>query len=58
MAVLAHGEEDLVNDVLTKCPTKAITLVPTAKFQPSEHVSAADLGNGKTRCIDNKNCVR
>ena len=54
----AHGEEDLVNDVLTKCPTKAITLVPTAKFQPSEHVSAADLGNGKTMCIDNKNCVR
>jgi len=54
----AHGEEDLVNDVLTKCPTKAITLVPTARFQPSEHVSAADLGNGKTMCIDNKNCVR
>ncbi|WP_324781123.1 dissimilatory-type sulfite reductase subunit alpha [Thiobacillus sedimenti] len=54
----AHGEEDLVNDVVTKCPTKAITLVSTAKFQPSEHVSAADLGNGKTMCIDNKNCVR
>jgi sulfite reductase alpha subunit len=54
----AHGEEDLVNDVLTKCPTKAITLVSSAKFQPSEHVSAADLGNGKTMCIDNKNCVR
>jgi sulfite reductase alpha subunit len=54
----AHGEEDLVNDVLTKCPTKAITLVPSGKFQPSEHVSAADLGNGKTMCIDNKNCVR
>ena len=54
----AHGEEDLVNDVLTKCPTKAITLVRSDKFQPSEHVSAADLGNGKTMCIDNKNCVR
>ncbi|MGE5319988.1 MAG: dissimilatory-type sulfite reductase subunit alpha [Hyphomicrobiaceae bacterium] len=53
-----HGEEDLVNDVLTKCPTKAITLVSSDKFQPSAHVSAADLGNGKTMCIDNKNCVR
>ena len=53
-----HGEEDLVNDVLTKCPTRAITLVRSDKFEPSEHVSAADLGNGKTLCIDNKNCVR
>ncbi|AAZ97262.1 sulfite reductase, dissimilatory-type alpha subunit [Thiobacillus denitrificans ATCC 25259] len=54
----AHGEEDLVNDVVTKCPTRSISLVATSKFQPSEHVSAADLGNGKTMCIDNKNCVR
>jgi sulfite reductase alpha subunit len=54
----AHGEEHLDNHVLTKCPTKAITLVRSDRFRPSEHVSAADLGNGKTMCIDNKNCVR
>ncbi|MFN3750886.1 MAG: dissimilatory-type sulfite reductase subunit alpha [Thiobacillus sp.] len=54
----AHGMNDLVNDVISKCPTKAITLVETGKFQPSEHVSAANLGNGQTMCIDNKNCVR
>src|SRR3569832_950805 len=53
-----HGMEDLINDVVTKCPTKAITLVETGKFQASEHVSAANLGNGQTMCIDNKNCVR
>jgi len=49
---------DLVNDVVSKCPTKAITLVSTDKFQASEHVSAANLGDGNTLCIDNKNCVR
>ncbi|MFN3544310.1 MAG: dissimilatory-type sulfite reductase subunit alpha [Thiobacillus sp.] len=53
-----HGMNDLVNDVISKCPTKAITLVASDKFQPSEHVSAAKLGDGNTMCIDNKNCVR
>lgn len=50
--------EDLINDVITKCPTKAITLVSSEKFKASEHVSAANLGNGTTLCIDNKTCVR
>ncbi len=54
----AHGMNDLVNDVVSKCPTKAITLVESGKFQASANVSAADLGNGQTMCIDNKNCVR
>ena len=54
----AHGMNDLVNDVISKCPTKAITLVETGKFQASANVSAANLGNGQTMCIDNKNCVR
>jgi len=54
----AHGMNDLVNDVISKCPTKAITLVPSDKFQASEHVYAANLGDGNTLCIDNKNCVR
>ena len=53
-----HGMNDLVNDVISKCPTKAITLVETGKFAASENVSAANLGNGQTMCIDNKNCVR
>ncbi|MES2370056.1 MAG: dissimilatory-type sulfite reductase subunit alpha [Pseudomonadota bacterium] len=53
-----HGMEDLINDVITKCPTKAIALVSSDKFKADEHVSAANLGDGKTMCIDNKNCVR
>ena len=54
----AHGLDDLINDVIAKCPTRAISTIATEKFQPSEHVSAANLGDGKTLCIDNKNCVR
>jgi sulfite reductase alpha subunit len=54
----AHGMNDLVNDVISKCPTRAITLVPSDKFKASESVSAANLGDGNTLCIDNKNCVR
>jgi sulfite reductase alpha subunit len=54
----AHGMNDLVNDVISKCPTKAITLVASDKFKASETVSAAALGDGNTLCIDNKNCVR
>src|SRR5574340_1125018 len=54
----AHGRNDLVNDEISNCTTKAITLVPSDKFKASEHVSAANLGDGNTLCIDNKNCVR
>ncbi len=54
----AHGMSDLVNDVVSKCPTKAITLVPTDKVQASDTVSVAALGDGNSLCIDNKNCVR
>jgi sulfite reductase alpha subunit len=54
----AHGMSDLVNDVVSKCPTKAITLVPSDKVQASDTVSVAALGDGNSLCIDNKNCVR
>jgi len=53
-----HGMHDLYNDVVGRCPTKAITVVPSGQFQASAHVSAANLGDGNTLCIDNKNCVR
>jgi len=53
-----HGTHDLYNDVVGRCPTKAITVVPSGQFKASEHVSAASLGDGTTLCIDNKNCVR
>ncbi|MDT3705771.1 MAG: dissimilatory-type sulfite reductase subunit alpha [Thiobacillus sp.] len=54
----AHGMTDLVNDVVSKCPTRAITLVASDKVQANEHTSVAKLGDGNSLCIDNKNCVR
>jgi sulfite reductase alpha subunit len=54
----AHGMTDLVNDVVSKCPTKAITLVAADKAPTDAHVSVAKLGDGNALCIDNKNCVR
>jgi len=53
-----HGMSDLVNDVISKCPTKAITLVAADKVVASSTVSVAKLGDGNALCIDNKNCVR
>ena len=54
----AHGMNDLVNDVISKCPTKAITVVPDDQVRTDAHTSVAHLGDGNTLCIDNKNCVR
>jgi sulfite reductase alpha subunit len=55
----AHGMSDLVNDVISKCPTKAITLVQSDKVDASKaSLSVAKLGDGNSMCIDNKNCVR
>ncbi|MBT9540603.1 dissimilatory-type sulfite reductase subunit alpha [Thiobacillus sp.] len=54
-----HGMRDLVNDVVKKCPTQAIDIVPEAQADTANpHVSVARLGDGNAMCIDNKNCVR
>ena len=54
----AHGMHDLYNDVVSRCPTKAITVVPSGEVQAGPHTSVAQLGDGHALCIDNKNCVR
>ena len=53
-----HGMTDLVNDVVSMCPTRAISVVKKADVKAGEHTSVADLGDGNAMCIDNKNCVR
>jgi len=53
-----HGMHDLYNDVVGRCPTKAITVVPDDQVRADAHTSVAHLGDGNTLCIDNKNCVR
>jgi dissimilatory sulfite reductase alpha subunit len=53
-----HGMHDLYNDVVGRCPTRAITVVPSDQVEADAHTSVAQLGDGNTLCIDNKNCVR
>ncbi len=53
-----HGTHDLYNDVVGRCPTKAITVVPSGEVKADPHTSVANLGDGNALCIDNKNCVR
>jgi len=54
----AHGMHDLYNDVVGRCPTKAVTVVASDQVVPGPHASVAQLGDGNALCIDNKNCVR
>ncbi len=55
----AHGMHDLINDVVKKCPTQAIDIVPEGQADTANpHLSVARLGDGNALCIDNKNCVR
>ncbi|MBU4498627.1 MAG: dissimilatory-type sulfite reductase subunit alpha [Gammaproteobacteria bacterium] len=53
-----HGMHDLYNDVVGRCPTRAITVVASDQVQADPHTSVAHLGDGNAICIDNKNCVR
>jgi sulfite reductase alpha subunit len=53
-----HGMHDLYNDVVGRCPTKAITVMPADQVEAGPHTSVAHLGDGNSLCIDNKNCVR
>jgi len=57
-----HGMDELVNNVVTRCPTKTITLkqVKPGEAEPAvgEHVSRVKLSDTHALEIDNKNCVR
>src|SRR5574340_1732426 len=53
-----HGMRDLYNDVVGRCPTRAISVVASDHAKADAHTSVANLGDGNTLCIDNKNCVR
>ncbi|HMN76085.1 MAG TPA: sulfite reductase, dissimilatory-type subunit alpha [Burkholderiaceae bacterium] len=57
-----HGMDELVNNVLTRCPTKTITLkqVKPGEAEPAvgEHVSRVKVSDTHALEIDNKNCVR
>ena len=53
-----HGLNDLVNDVVSRCPTKAIQLVDAAKIPSGPTLSTVKVSDDKALCIENRDCVR
>jgi len=54
----SHGVNDLVNDVVSRCPTKAIQLVDADKIPTGPTISAVKVSDDKAICIENRDCVR
>jgi sulfite reductase alpha subunit len=54
----AHGMEELIDNVVTRCPTKAIRVRKTNGEAPPAHVSRVKLDDGQCLEIDNHDCVR
>jgi sulfite reductase alpha subunit len=53
-----HGMKELVNDVISRCPTKAITLVDTRDVSRAEGISSVALNDTQSLEIANHDCVR
>ncbi len=53
-----HGMDELVNNVISRCPTKAITLKETAKVSKGEGISSVALNDTHSVEITNHDCVR
>jgi sulfite reductase alpha subunit len=53
-----HGLNELVNDVINRCPTKAIMLKETKDVAKGEKISSVAVNDSQSLEIDNSNCVR
>ncbi len=53
-----HGMEELVNDVVARCPTKTFQLKRIENVKAGEHISSVAVSDTHAIEIDNKNCVR
>ncbi|MCW5593700.1 MAG: dissimilatory-type sulfite reductase subunit alpha [Burkholderiales bacterium] len=53
-----HGVNDLVNDVVSRCPTKAIQLVDASRIPQGPTISSVKVSDDKAICIENRDCVR
>ena len=53
-----HGLNDLVNDVVNRCPTKAIRLVEAKAIPSGPTISAVKVSDTQAIAIDNRDCVR
>jgi dissimilatory sulfite reductase alpha subunit len=53
-----HGMNELVNDVVARCPTKALQIKDAKDVRKDAHISAVALNDAQCLEIDNKDCVR
>ncbi|MBI5920844.1 MAG: dissimilatory-type sulfite reductase subunit alpha [Betaproteobacteria bacterium] len=53
-----HGVTELVNDVIARCPTKAIQLKDKAKVGKGASISSVAVSDSQALEIENKDCVR
>nr|MCE5182818.1 dissimilatory-type sulfite reductase subunit alpha [Betaproteobacteria bacterium] len=53
-----HGINELFNDVISRCPTKALSLQETKDVSTAEGISSVALNGSQSLQIENHNCVR
>ncbi len=53
-----HGMNELVNDVVARCPTKAFQLKEIKDVKKGEHISSVAVSDTHAVEIDNHDCVR
>ena len=53
-----HGMNELVNDVVARCPTKAIKLKEVKDVDQGERISSVKISDTHALEIDNSDCVR
>ncbi len=53
-----HGMNELVNDVVSRCPTKALQIKDAKDVRKDAHISSVALNDAQCLEIDNKDCVR
>jgi len=53
-----HGMNELVNDVIGMCPTRAIQIKDSKAVSKDAHISAVAVNDTQSIEIDNKSCVR
>jgi sulfite reductase alpha subunit len=53
-----HGMNELVNDVVARCPSKALQIKPIKDLRKDAHISSVAVDDTQALEIDNKDCVR
>ncbi|HUX90100.1 MAG TPA: dissimilatory-type sulfite reductase subunit alpha [Gallionellaceae bacterium] len=53
-----HGMDELVNDVIARCPTKTIQLKQIKNLKAGKDISSVAINDTQALEIDNKDCVR